>query len=108
MSDPNFAYIWRYSIKPEMEAEFLAAYESDGDWAKLFSRDANYIKTDLLHDSEEAGVYVTIDYWTSKLARDSFRDEHPGAFNELDERCEAYTVSEVFIGDFTINDTRAT
>jgi len=108
MTGQSFVYIWQYTIKSGLESEFLSAYESDGDWAKLFSKDINYLKTDLLHCTEDSDVYVTIDYWTSKAARDSFREENSEAFKELDERCEAYTISEVFIGDFVINDARAT
>jgi hypothetical protein len=101
-------YIWKYSIKPELEQEFLSAYASDGEWVNLFSIDPNYIKTELLHDTEHSGVYVTIDHWTSKAARDSFRDKNADAFKELDKRCEAYTDSEVLIGDFVINHALAT
>ena len=104
----NFAYIWKYSIKPEEEEGFLAAYHSKGHWATLFSRDRNYIKTELLRDSSDEYVYLTIDYWTSKAARDTFREEYSDEFDALDRQCEAYTVSEVLIGDFVIHDAGAT
>jgi hypothetical protein len=108
MTHSNFVYIWQYSIDLERESEFLAAYQSDGDWAKLFSRDPNYIRTELLQDSSKQDVYMTIDYWTSKSARDSFRETHSTEFANLDERCESYTVHEVLIGDFVINEAGAT
>lgn len=108
MADSDFVYIWQYTVKPDLTAEFLGAYASDGEWAALFSKDGNYIKTDLLHDTERVDVYVTIDYWKSKKARDSFREKYSEEFEELDRRCEAYTISEVLIGDFIINDTGAT
>ena len=108
MADLSFVYIWKYAIKPDLETEFLSAYASDGEWVKLFSKDPNYIKTELLHDTEHPSVYVTIDHWTSKAARDTFREKHLDAFEDLDKRCEAITVSETLIGDFVINDARAT
>ena len=108
MVDSDFVYIWQYTIKPDFAAEFLAAYESDGEWAALFSKDGNYIKTDLLHDAEKVDVYVTIDYWKSKEARDLFREKYSEEFEDLDKRCEAYTNSEVSIGDFIVNDSVAT
>ena len=108
MTHSNFAYIWQYSINLEREAEFLAAYRSDGDWAKLFSRDSDYIRTVLLQDSSGKNVYMTVDYWTSKSARDSFRVAFSEEFKELDERCEAYTVKEVFVGDFVVHAASAT
>jgi hypothetical protein len=96
----HFVYIWTYEANPDREAEFLSAYRSDGEWARFFSRDENYIRTELLQDADRKLHYITIDYWTSKLARDSFRGENAEEFHELDEKCEAYTVSESFVGDF--------
>jgi quinol monooxygenase YgiN len=108
MADSNFAYIWRYSIKPDQRTELLSAYCSKGHWAILFSQDSDYIKTDLLQDSSDENVYLTIDYWTSKAARDAFREKFSEEFHALDQECEAYTVSEVFVGDFVIHDVGAT
>ena len=102
MASGLFVYIWQYTIDPEFESEFLAAYGSEGDWARFFSRDTNYIKTDLLEDSNHKDQYVTIDYWTSKSARDSFRAKYSSEFDEIDTRCETYTKKEVFIGDYVI------
>jgi hypothetical protein len=108
MTDSNFVYIWKYAIRLERESEFLAAYQPDGDWAQLFSRDPNYVRTELLRDASENDVYVTIDYWKSKSARDQFRQIHTKDFDEIDKRCEAYTVSEDFVGDFVVHDECAT
>lgn len=102
MKSGSFAYIWQYTIDLSLESQFLAAYRPDGDWAKLFSRNANYIKTELLQDSNQKDQYVTVDYWTSKSDRDLFRVKYSEEFEELDERCETFTKKEVFIGDYTI------
>lgn len=102
MNSGSFAYIWKYTIDLDWESEFLTAYRMDGDWAKLFSRDNSYIKTELLQDSNQKNQYVTVDYWTSKSARDLFRVKYSREFEELDERCEEYTKKEVFVGDYII------
>ena len=69
----------------------------------IFPRDSNYIRTELLQDPSKKDVYLTIDYWTSKSARDAFRDTYVEEFNALDKKREAYTVDDVLIGDFTID-----
>jgi heme-degrading monooxygenase HmoA len=102
MMHPTFAYIWQYSINPERKDEFLAAYRTDGEWVKLFSKDRNYVRTELLQDSSDESVYVTIDYWTSKTARNAFRESFAEEFAALDEKCEAYAIKEIPIGDFII------
>ena len=108
MADANFIYIWKYAIRQERKAEFLAAYRANGDWAKLFSQDPDYIKTELLQDAADENVYMTIDYWTSKAARDAFKRQYSKEFAEMDKRCEAFTSNETFLGDFFIRDLKAT
>ncbi len=97
-----FAYVWRYTIAPQYEVDFLAAYRPDGDWAKLFLRDPEYIETKLFHDYDQNDRYMTVDYWTSKSARDAFQEKFAVDFKEIDERCENYTLDEVLIGDYVI------
>ena len=99
MTSERFAYIWRYTIEPTCRSAFLAAYEPSGEWAQLFSRDPSYIQTVLLQDDGNENRYVTIDYWNSKAARDSFRERCSVEFDSLDSRCEAFTREEKFLGD---------
>ncbi len=102
METERFAYIWQYTIDPRYRAEFLAAYRPDGDWSKLFQRDPEYFETKLFQDYDRSDRYITVDYWTSKNARDSFREKFAVEFKEIDERCENYTLNEVLIGDYFI------
>ena len=97
-----FACIWKYVVRPERRQEFLAAYDQDGDWARLFRPDHQYIRTELLEDVKHANRFMTIDYWRSKKARDDFRQRHSSEYDDLDTRCESYTVSEEFVGDFVL------
>ncbi len=102
METKRFAYIWQYKVDDVHKTDFLAAYDSSGTWAQLFLRDKTYIETILLVDDSNPERYVTIDYWTSKAARDDFRSRYQSEFNELDRRCEQLTLKEDFIGDFVV------
>ena len=37
MASERFAYILEYTIDPNRRADFLAAYNPEGEWAQLFS-----------------------------------------------------------------------
>ena len=100
MTSERFAYIWQYTIDPAFREPFLAAYQPNGEWARLFARDPSYLVTVLLQDDADENRYVTIDYWKSKADRDSFRQRYSVEFADLDERCEAFTKNEQFLGDF--------
>jgi hypothetical protein len=103
----RFAYVWQYVIDPARRNDFLAAYGPKGAWVQLFARDNNYYGTVLLSDTANDNRFVTIDYWSSQDARDAFRSVHAVDFLSLDRKCEAYTVTEEFLGDFTIVDSPA-
>jgi len=108
MASSQFAYIWQYQIRPDCRSDFLKAYSPSGDWAELFSRDPSYLGTKLLQDAEDENGYATIDYWRSRSDRDSFRERFSAEYNELDRRCEEFTVNEHFVGDYVeIDDTAA-
>lgn len=100
MKTPTFVYIWRFTIAPSMRSRFLEAYSPNGEWAQLFALDPGFIKTELLQDEEHPDRYLTIDYWTSRAARDNFQATFAEQYSELDERCESCTVAEEFVGDF--------
>ena len=108
MASERFAYMWQYTIEPSCRSEFLTAYNPEGEWAQLFSRDPSYIETKLLQDIAYENRYVTVDYWKSKADRDSFRKRYSDEFDDLDNRCEAFTREELFMGDYVeIDDTAA-
>jgi len=100
MASARFAYCWRYTINPSRRPEFLAAYGPGGEWTRLFSHDSSYLRTVLLQDVADENQYMTVDFWESRAARDSFRDRYRDAFEQLDSKCEAFTVEEHFLGDY--------
>lgn len=100
MASKRFVYIWRYTIEPDRRSEFEAAYSPRGEWAQLFSRDPSYLETVLLQDVDDPDRYVTIDYWKSRSARDAFRLRYAAEFDDLDNRCEAFTRDEQLMGDY--------
>jgi len=101
MPTERFAYIWQYTVDPAHREDFLAAYRPGGDWTRLMSRYDGYIGTQLLGDIDDGARFVTVDYWASKAARDAFRTKSRKEFGELDRRCEAFTIAETFLGDFS-------
>ena len=100
MASERFAYVWRYTIDPAQRPAFLAAYQPDGEWTRLFSRDPSYLETSLLENVEDEDCYVTIDYWASKADRDAFRERYCDEFDSLDRKCEKFTLEEHFLGDY--------
>ena len=69
---------------------------------KFFKKSKNYIRTDLLNDVNNPSVFITIDYWSSKEARDKFIKLHESEYDEIDKRCEDLTTREELIGEFTV------
>ena len=102
MPDNQFAYAWQYTIDPDHEQMFLAAYAPDGTWAEFFRQDPGYLRTVLLRDVERPDRFMTVDYWKSKSARDAFHTSNAQRFDEIDQQCETYTVDEKFIGDYLV------
>jgi len=95
-----FVYVWEYFVKAEKKSDFERIYGMNGDWTKLFSRDAGYLGTELHQDISNNQRYLTLDYWISKNARDNFREKFAVEFEKLDKQCESLTEKEIFLGDF--------
>ena len=100
----GFVRLWRFVPRPGREAEFVAAYGPDGDWARLFRRDPAYLGTDLLRDG--ARGFVTLDWWANAAAWDAFHARERADYEALDRRSEGLTDSEDEIGAFAIAASR--
>jgi hypothetical protein len=96
----GYVIIWEFQLRAGMEKRFEKVYGSDGDWARLFARDATYIGTELIHHFNGGRIYVTLDFWTSQEAFDDFKRSNLVKYKALDRKCEALTESEREIGSF--------
>ena len=100
-SESIFQSIWEYEVRDNFRAEFIEAYSSKGLWVSLFEQCKGYIKTELKQDIKHPERFLTIDYWQSQSAFSAMKQNISDEYNELDKRCEAYTLSEKHIGFFS-------
>lgn len=94
--------LWRFDVAEEHEAKFVAAYRSDGDWAKLFATAPGFIRTDLWNQGQ--GIYLTADYWESVAAFDAFQANLGEDYRRLDSELEDVAGIETFVGAFDLVD----
>jgi len=97
------AILWTYRVERGWAALFEAIYGPDGDWAQLFRQADGYHGTELLRQAE--GRYATIDRWESTAHFERFEERFAEGYARLDERCEALTEAEDFIGTFEVYET---
>jgi quinol monooxygenase YgiN len=95
-----FLALWEFEVKPGCENRFLKVYGPEGDWAKLFRKDANYQETRLLHDPENPAIFLTLDFWASQHAYETFLATHAAKYKGLDAAGEELTLKERKIGWF--------
>ena len=92
--------VWEFAPAAGREADFERAYGPDGDWARFFRRDPDYLGTELLRSA--AGRYLTIDRWRSRAAFEAFKEREAGEYAALDRRMEALTSHETSLGSFDV------
>ena len=92
-----FVTLWEFEVKPGSEELFERTYGPEGEWARLFRRDARYRGTRLLRDVGSARVYVTMDSWESRTAYEEFREKFAKDYGELDKNCEGLTANERYL-----------
>ena len=73
---------------------FEQAYGPEGEWVRLFRRDARYRGTRLLRDVGRERVYVTMDMWESREAYEEFRKKYAAEYTEIDRKCDGLTENE--------------
>ena len=95
-----FGALWEFEVKPGYEGRFLSAYGPEGDWVRLFRTDAQFVETRLLKDFADANKFVTIDFWQSRAAYESFKKTQHDEYASLDRVCADLTISERLIGIF--------
>lgn len=95
----DFVVIWEFRVRSGKRREFEAAYGPDGAWVKLFRRDRQYIRTDLIRDRSNPRRYLTIDVWSSREAYLRFKKRNQDEYDAIDRGCVSLTESEVKIGE---------
>ncbi len=97
-----YVIIWEFQLNNSAEKEFTGAYGSQGIWTSFFKKGEGYVRTELLHDTVKPHRYVTIDYWLSKEAYETFRAQYADEYKAIDLKCELLTVHEAHLGSFII------
>jgi heme-degrading monooxygenase HmoA len=85
---------WEFLPALGRGAEFLAAYGSEGVWAKLFRRFEGFLGTELTALSDQPGWYRTTDRWASEAAYHAFRQSFAADYEALDLACQSLTTIE--------------
>jgi heme-degrading monooxygenase HmoA len=96
------ARLWRFEVAAEKEEKFVAAYRSDGDWAKLFETAPGFIRAELWRDGD--GIYLTADHWESVTAFEAFQASLGDEYRRLDAELEGIAGIETFLGAFDLVD----
>ena len=89
--------VWRFTTA-DREA-FERHYGPDGTWVRFFRRSGDFVRTDLLRGQDG---YVTLDWWSSRDAYSSFREEHAADYAAIDRMCESVTATEDKVGEFEV------
>jgi heme-degrading monooxygenase HmoA len=90
--------LWRFEVPADKTARFVAAYQSDGDWARLFATAPGFVRTDLWRGDD--GSYVTADHWETVAAFEQFQAEQGDEYRQLDAELEGIAGVETFLGAF--------
>ena len=97
-----FVVVWQFEVTEEKQAEFEAAYGTEGAWAQLFRTSSEYRGTELLRDAYIPGSYLTIDRWSSEEAFREFRKANDQGYEQLDRTSDSLTARETRIGAYTV------
>ncbi len=96
------AILWEYSVPLDQITDFERHYNSSGTWVIFFRRAATYHGTALFRDADTPGRHVTLDYWDSFEAYQSFCTEHEAEYRRIDAMCATLTSSERRLGIFHV------
>jgi heme-degrading monooxygenase HmoA len=96
----QYLTIWEFRVRAGCESEFESVYGPHGDWVRLFSKGQGFMRTELNHDLNDPRRYLTLDYWSSKEAYETFREQYRAEYTALDQRCEGLTERETAVGIF--------
>ena len=92
-----FVRVWEYTVPAEAVDDFVAAYGSDGDWARLFRQGSGYVGTWLSRDVGAPGRLLTVDRWDTRTSWQDFLVRFGPAYRALDVRLEHLTSHQVCV-----------
>jgi heme-degrading monooxygenase HmoA len=92
--------LWRFEVAEATEKQFVAAYGSDGAWARLFANAPGFFRTELWRDGD--GIYMTADHWESVTAFEAFQATLGEDYRRLDAALEGVAGIETFLGGFDL------
>jgi hypothetical protein len=95
-----FLALWEFEVKSGCAERFQSAYGPDGGWVRLFRTDPSFIETRLLQEPSALNKFVTVDFWQTRAAYESFKELNDAAYAELDKSFENLTAFENCIGMF--------
>jgi heme-degrading monooxygenase HmoA len=95
-----FLALWEFEVKSGCEERFQSAYGAEGEWARLFRTDENFIETRLVRDAVRSDKFVTLDFWESRSAYESFKELNHAAYLKLDRESQSLTTVERCLGYF--------
>ena len=97
----SFVVVWEFRIRATKRRAFERAYGPDGDWAMFFQKGKGYLGTELIRDEQDAGRYLTLDFWKSQKHYERFKRQNRKIYQLIDQRCESLTANESEIGQFS-------
>jgi heme-degrading monooxygenase HmoA len=97
----GFVVIWEFRVTPRKRRGFERAYGPDGDWATFFRKGKGFLGTELIRDEDNAGRYLTLDFWKSRKDYERFKRQNRKIYQLIDQRCESLTANESEIGQFS-------
>jgi len=93
--------VWEFTVRAERILEFVSAYGSDGEWARLFSRAEGFHGAELLCAADDPHRFLTVDRWESTTRYSEFHEQFGAEYRALDARLAGVTLSEKKVGTFT-------
>ena len=100
-NESSYLVVWQFRPRPGAARRFEEAYGPQGPWAHLFDSAEGFIRTELNRDLKDSERYLTLDFWTSKEAYEAFRAKHAAEYGTIDRECEALTIEETSLGEFS-------
>ena len=100
MREGPYLVVREFQVKREREAEFMAAYGPDGEWARLFRRSPEFLGLELVESVGSPRRFMTFDHWASANGFEAFCVANAIAYESLNQRLQGLTEWERRIGGF--------